>query len=270
MVPVAHRVASRHRETHDTWTFELTPEGEGLRDFAPGQFAMLYTFGIGEVPISIAGGLRAGEPRVHTIRATGRATEALCELQPGAYVGARGPFGTVWPIAEAEGRDVVIVAGGIGLAPLRPVVRHVLEHRERYGRVTIAYGGRAVGELLYLEEVEGWRGRFDADVDVIVDSAAGGWRGRVGVVTTLLPRAEFDPANTTAFVCGPEVMMRFTTGALRSRGVPAGDIYVSMERSMRCAVGLCGHCQLRELFICKDGPVFPSDRVEPLMRVREL
>ncbi len=164
----------------------------------------------------------------------------------------------------------MLVAGGIGLAPLRPVIYHVLANRERYGRLVVAYGGRSQAELLYLDELERWRGRFDVDLDVAVDTGAGGWRGRVGVVTTLIPRAEFDAANATAFVCGPEVMMRFTIDALHDAGVAPESIQVSMERSMRCAVGHCGHCQLRERFICQDGPVFRSDLIEPLMRVREL
>jgi NAD(P)H-flavin reductase len=270
MTPVSHRVADTRQETHDTWTLTLEPSADSLPAFAPGQFSMLYAFGVGEVPISISGDLAAAGPLVHTIRAVGSVTESLCSLEPGAWVGARGPFGNSWPIEEAEGRDIVVVAGGIGLAPLRPVIYHVLANRERYGRLIVAYGGRSSAELLYLDELEHWRGRFDVDLDVAVDSADGGWRGRVGVVTTLIPRAEFDPLNATAFVCGPEVMMRFAVGALMDAGMPVESIQLSMERSMKCAVGHCGHCQLREFFICKDGPVFRSDVIEPLMRVREL
>jgi NAD(P)H-flavin reductase len=270
MTPVAYRVADRRQETHDTWTLTLEPRSDSLPAFAPGQFSMLYAFGVGEVPISISGDLGSPGPLVHTIRAVGSVTESLCSLEPGAWVGARGPFGNSWPIEEAEGRDIVVVAGGIGLAPLRPVIYHVLSNRDRYGRLIVAYGGRSSGELLYLDELEHWRGRFDVDLDVAVDSAEGGWRGRVGVVTTLIPRAEFDPLNATAFVCGPEVMMRFTVGALMDAGMPVESIQLSMERSMKCAVGHCGHCQLREFFICKDGPVFRSDVIEPLMRMREL
>ncbi len=271
MVPAAYRLADKRRETHDTWSVTLEPAADPLAPFAPGQFAMLYAFGVGEAPISVSGDLSgAGPPLVHTIRAVGSVTEAICGLRVGGYVGARGPFGGSWPIAEAEGRDILVVAGGIGLAPLRPVIYHVLSHRERYGRLTVAYGGRSSAELLYLDELEHWRGRFDVDLDVAVDSGDWGWRGRVGVVTTLIPRTEFDPANATAFVCGPEVMMRFTVAALRDAGLPADSIQLSMERSMKCAVGHCGHCQLREHFICKDGPVYRADLIEPLMRVREL
>jgi NAD(P)H-flavin reductase len=266
MVPVPYRVAHRCRETHDSWTLELEPAGDAsLPAFGPGQFAMLYAFGKGEVPISVS-----ALPLVHTIRAVGTVSAALCAAAEGDVLGVRGPFGTSWPVEPAEGADVVVVCGGIGLAPLRPVVHHVLAHRERYGRVVVLYGGRSPEELLYTAELERWRGRFDVEVGVAVDQAAAGWRGRVGVVTTLVPRADFDPDHTVAMICGPEVMMRFAVAALEERGVPAEAIFVSLERSMKCAIGLCGHCQLGPAFICKDGPVFRWDAVEPLLRVREL
>ncbi len=269
MVPARYRLVRRHRETHDTWTLEFEPADERLPPFAPGQFAMLYAFGVGEAPISVSGEPGLGGPLVYTVRAVGAVTEAICALALGAEVGVRGPFGTTWPIDRAEGRDVLVMAGGIGLAPLRPVIHHLLANRERFGRVAIAYGGRSAAELLYTHELESWRGRLDIDLEVTVDSAVGGWRGRVGVVTTLIPRVELD-GGATAFLCGPEVMMRFSVDALRDAGLPGQSIHLSMERSMKCAVGHCGHCQLRERFICKDGPVFTSDEMEPLMRVREL
>jgi NAD(P)H-flavin reductase len=266
MVPTPLRVARRRRETHDTWTLELEPaNGAGPPGYAPGQFGMLYAFGAGEVPISIS-----ALPLIHTVRAVGAATTKICALQEGEVVGARGPFGTAWPLADAEGRDVVVVAGGIGLAPLRPVVHHLIEHRERHGDVVVLYGGRTPAELLYTEEVASWRARFDVEVGVTVDRGDGDWRGRVGVVTTLIPRAGFDPATAVAMVCGPEVMMLFAVAALRERGVAAERIWVSLERSMKCAIGLCGHCQLGPAFMCKDGPVFRWDTVEPLLKVREL
>jgi NAD(P)H-flavin reductase len=270
MLPVSYRVAGKRPETRDTWTLTLEPEGEELERFSPGQFAMLYSFGTGEVPISISADLTRPGPLRHTIRAVGAVTESLCALEDGAYVGVRGPFGTAWPIEEAEGRDIVVMAGGIGLAPLRPVIYHVLANRERYGRLCVMYGGRSPAELLYLDELREWRGHFDIQLDVAVDSAGPEWRGRVGVVTTLVQRTELDPDNATAFLCGPEVMMRFGVAALQERGVPPETIYVSLERSMKCAIRLCGHCQLGPEFICHDGPVFTWDRVEPLLRVREL
>jgi NAD(P)H-flavin reductase len=266
MVPVSYRVARRRRETHDSWTLELEPHGgASVQPFAPGQFAMLYAFGKGEIPISVS-----ALPLVHTIRAVGVVSAALCDARRGDVLGVRGPFGTAWPVEAADGADVVVMAGGIGLAPLRPAIDSLLADRERYGRVVILYGGRSPEELLYTAELERWRGRFDVEVHVSVDQAAAGWHGRVGVVTTLVPRADFDPDHTLAMICGPEVMMRFGVAALQERGVPAEAIFVSLERSMKCAIRLCGHCQLGPEFICHDGPVFSWDRVEPLLRVREL
>ena len=270
MVPAWYRVRARRRETHDTWTLSLEPEGHGIGPFAPGQFSMLYAFGAGEAPISVSGDLTRPGPLVHTVRAVGAVTRAICALEPGGLLGVRGPYGTSWPIEGAEGRDIVVVAGGIGLAPLRPVIYHVLAHRERYRRLVIAYGGRSPAELLYTEELERWRGRFDVELDVTVDAAGADWRGRVGVVPTLVPRAQLEAARTTAFVCGPEVMLRFTAAALRDAGLPDEAIHVSLERSMKCAVGHCGHCQLREFFVCKEGPVFSYDRVRTLIRAGSL
>ena len=271
IAPVPYRVAGRRQETADTWTLELAPAEAGrLAGFAPGQFAMLYAFGAGEAPISVSAYDDATGTVTHTIRAVGPVTAALCAAEPGQQIGARGPYGTSWPLAGAEGADVVLVAGGLGLPPLRPVVESVLAHRERYGRLTLFYGGRSPDLLLYRSDLERWRGRLDADVEVIVDTAGADWRGRVGVVTTLLPRAAFDPANTVAMVVGPEVMMRFTIAALRDQGVPADRIHVSLERSMHCAIGHCGHCMLGPEVVCKDGPVFPYARVERWLGVREL
>ena len=269
-IPAAFRVADKQRETGDTWTLRLEPAGaEEPERFAPGQFAMLYAFGVGEAPISISS-IGGDGAVVHTVRPVGAVTEAICAAQPGDLLGLRGPFGTAWPLAEADGRDVVVVAGGIGLAPLRPVVHELLTNRERYGDVSILYGGRSPAELLYVNEIEGWRSRFDVDVGVTVDVADPSWHGRVGVVTRLIPRAVFDPATALAMMCGPEVMMRFAAVALQDEGMSDDRIWLSLERSMTCATGHCGHCQLGPLFICKDGPVLRRDVVEPLMRVPEL
>jgi NAD(P)H-flavin reductase len=191
-------------------------------------------------------------------------TARLCALRQGDTVGVRGPYGTAWPLAAAAGRDVVIVAGGIGLAPLRPVVHELAAHPERYGRVSVLYGGRGPEELLYRDELQDWGAR------VTVDAAPAGWRGRVGLVTKLIPGVEADPSSSIAMLCGPEAMMRFTAAALGDRGIPAASIWLSLERSMKCATGHCGHCQLGPLFVCKDGPVLRHDLVAPLMAVREL
>jgi len=263
--PVPYRVTDRRVETADTVTLELI--GEDGPVFAPGQFAMLTAYGIGEVPISLSGGGRDGR-LVHTLRSVGAVTKALHATAPGQVIGVRGPFGTTWDVDAARGRDVLVVAGGIGLAPLRPVVESVLARREEFGRVSVLVGARTPGDLLFPADLRRWRQR--ADVRVIVDRPAGRWTGNVGLVTTLIPRAEADPAAAVAFVCGPEVMMRFVAEALIRRGFPGHEIRVSLERDMRCGAGWCGHCQLGPLLLCRDGPVFRYDAVEPLLRVREL
>jgi NAD(P)H-flavin reductase len=173
-------------------------------------------------------------------------------------------------VESAAGSDIVIVAGGIGLAPLRPALRAVLDRRGAYGEVALLYGSRTPSDLLYRTELQRLRGRFDLQVDVTVDTADRGWQGKVGVVPKLVDTARFDPASTVAFVCGPEIMMRFTARALLERGVPADRIHLSMERNMRCGLGHCGHCQLGSTLICRDGPVYRYDEIEPLMAVREL
>lgn len=270
MVPRLFRVRRVTRELADTVTLSLGPAEGGTFAFEPGQFNMLYAFGVGEVAISISGDPTRPDPLVHTIRAVGAVSRALCALKRGETLGVRGPFGRGWPVRAAEGCDLVIVAGGVGLAPLRPVLYHILAHRERYGRVTLLVGARTPGDLLYARELERWRSRFDMEVEVTVDSATPAWRGSVGVVTTLLSRAAFDAADTVAMVCGPEVMMRFTVAELQKRGVPEGSIYLSMERNMKCAVGFCGHCQLGPTFVCKNGPVYSYPEIEPFFRIREV
>ena len=222
------------------------------------------------MPISISGDPAAGGPVLHTIRDVGMATHALCTLEPGDLVGVRGPYGSSWPLEEAEGGDVVIIAGGIGLPPVRPAIYHVLAHRDRYRRVELLYGARTPGDLLFTEELADWRGRFDCDVQVTVDAAAGGWRGDVGVVPDLIATARFDPAAATAFMVGPEIMMRFTVRALRSAGVPEDRIFLSMERNMQGAVAMCGHCQLGPFLVCRDGPVFCHRPLAPWLRLREV
>ncbi len=271
MQPAPWRVVRTQPETHDAFTLTLAPVEKGPPfAFEAGQFNMLYAPGVGEAAISMSGCAGTVEQVVHTIRAAGRVTKTLRTLKRGDVLGLRGPFGRPWPVREAEGRDVVLVAGGIGLAPLRPALCHMLRHRERFGRVNLLFGARSPQDILFAKEIETWRGRFDVNVEVTVDRAGADWHGRVGVVTTLVPRAQFDPTNSVAFLCGPEVMMHFTRGELERRGVPAESVWVSMERNMKCGVGFCGHCQFGPLFVCKDGPVFRFDQVASLLGVREV
>lgn len=270
MVPVRHRVASVRRELPDTVTLALEPLDAPLTRFRAGQFNMLWGFGTGEVPISVSGDPTSVGPLLHTIRAVGPSTRALCRLEPGAVVGARGPFGSHWDVAGAVGHDVVIVAGGIGLAPLRPVVLEILARRADFGRVALLVGARSPHDILFPDELERWRSRLDLDVYVTVDHADAAWRGDVGVVTRLLPRAPVDPTDTVAFVCGPEIMMRFAAAGMVDMGVPDTRIRVSLERNMQCAIAHCGHCQLGPTFVCREGPVYPYSVAGPLMAVRGL
>ncbi|HEY6554170.1 MAG TPA: FAD/NAD(P)-binding protein [Vicinamibacteria bacterium] len=271
MRPRPFAVRQPTRETGDTFSLALTPLEAGARpSFAPGQFNMLYVFGVGEVPISISGDPATPEVMVHTIRAVGAVTRALQKLQKGDVVGVRGPFGTAWPVDLAHGHDVVLVTGGIGLAPLRPALYHVLLHRGLYGRVVLLYGARTPRDLIFTRELREWRGRFDLEVEVTVDRATAEWQGAVGVVTRLIDRSPFDAASAMAFVCGPEVMIRFSVMALEKRGLPQPNIFVSMERNMKCGVGFCGHCQFGPHFVCKEGPVFRYDRTLPFFGMREV
>ena len=229
---------------------------------------MLYVFGVGEIPISICGDTTRRDAFVHTTRAVGTVSHAMQELVVGDAIGLRGPFGTPWPLDLASGRDVVIAAGGIGLPPLRPMIYAILRERERYGRVALLYGARTPDDLLYARELEQWREQID--VHITVDAATSAWNGSVGVVTKLIPRVQFDPATAIAVACGPEVMFRFTAKELEARGIDADRIYVSMERNMKCAVGICGHCQYSGMFVCRDGAVFPYSRVRALLSQREI
>jgi len=271
MAPVPFRVSRTDRETADTFTVELAPdEGGPAFGFRPGQFNMLYVFGKGEVPMSISGDPGRPDRLVHTTRVVGAVTAGIGALKKGDVLGVRGPFGTAWPIDEAAGSDVIFIAGGIGLAPLRPAVLHVLANRRRYGRVALLYGARAPEDVLYQRDLRKWRAELDMDVHVTVDRASRDWHGDVGVVTALVPRVPFDRDNCVAMLCGPEVMMRFAVLELLKRGIPASMVHLSMERNMECAVGFCGHCQVGPYFVCKDGPIFRYDELAGLLKIREV
>jgi NAD(P)H-flavin reductase len=262
---VVHRV---RRETADTVTLELVPQtADGSVRFQAGQFTMLYWFGVGEVPISISGDPNRLLPLVHTVRAVGAVTRAICSAKRGDILGVRGPYGQGWPVSEAECQDVAVIAGGLGLAPLRPVLYHLIRHRSRYRDARLFYGARSPRDLLYQRELARWRGQIA--VNVTVDHGGDGWTGHVGVVTSLLARQRLDPARTIALICGPEVMMRFTVRELERQGIPHERIYISLERNLKCAVRLCGRCQLGPAFICQDGPVFRYDRIRPFLTIRE-
>ena len=270
MLPRLFRIEAMKRELTDTVTLTLKPEDGAPFRFRPGQFNMLYTFGVGEIPISISGDPEDQTVLCHTIRAVGKTSSALAALKAGDRVGVRGPFGTPWPIEECFGSDVLVLGGGIGLASLRPAINAVFAQREKFGNVVILYGARTPEDILYFKELKAWRARFDVNCQVTVDRVTGTWSGRVGVVTQLIKGGGFDRPHTRALVSGPELMMRFAIQALGEHGVADERIYLSMERNMRCAVGFCGHCQLGPTFVCKDGPIFRFDRIRDAFRVREL
>ena len=282
LVPQPYRVLERQVETADTVTLALAPVSGPAPAFEAGQFHMLSAYGVGEVPISISGeGVGTRWPHVaeggaaprtilHTVRAVGAVSAALVGSGPGSILGVRGPYGTGWDLAAAEGEDVLVVAGGIGLAPLRPAIRTLVAQRELFSAVSVITGARRPEEVLYGEEQDAWGRNTGVLVEQTVDHATTRWRGHVGVVTRLLNRAQIDPPHTHALLCGPEVMLRVVAPALVALGVSPEKIRVSMERKMLCGVGTCGHCQLGGLFICRDGPVLYWDRVAPLAAVREL
>lgn len=269
MVTTPHLIRRLKKETDDTFTVELGTSDSGF-SFKAGQFNMLYMYGTGEVPISVSGDPFDKKKIVHTIRAYGAVTSRMMTLKKGDMMGVRGPFGRHWPIENLTGRDILLVAGGIGVAPLRPVLYHIVANRDQYGKVVLLYGERTPEDLIYQNQIRQWRGRFDLDIDVTVDSSADGWRGHVGLVTTLIPRIKLDSLKTVAMLCGPEIMMHFTILELKKTGLEDDQIYISMERNMKCGIGFCGHCQLGPNFVCKDGPVFLLSEMKHLFRKREM
>ena len=271
MIPRVARVVRRVRDLPDTVTLELvSADGAPMMRYAPGQFTMMYVLGVGEIPVSISGDASDTTRLVQTVRAVGKVSEAVTRLSAGDTLGLRGPYGTAWPVAEGYGRDVVVVAGGLGLAPLRPALYQLRAERKQFGKVVLLYGTRRPEEILFRRQLETWRRQLDMEIEVTVDHANTDWRGNVGVVTKLIPRLGVEAANAMALVCGPEIMMRYAASALQDIGMPEDAIHLSLERNMKCAVGLCGHCQFAGSFICKDGAVMRYDRVRRLLGLKEI
>jgi len=274
LLPDTWTIRSRRDDTADTFTLVLERDGGAPFRFAPGQFNMLYAPGVGEMAISISGDPADATTLTHTIRAVGAGTRALKRREAGMQLGLRGPFGTGWPLALAADRHVVLVAGGIGLAPLRPAILALAataEARAAAGLDTAIYcGARTPADLLYADELAGWARLPGFSVRITVDQAGADWQGSVGLVTGLMKGLPGDPARTLAMSCGPEVMMRVVAARLVALGLDEAAVYLSAERNMKCAVGTCGHCQYGPLFVCRDGPVLPYPRLAPLLRVREI
>ena len=267
--PVMIRRVTWENDDTFTLTLELSDALPGF-SFRPGQFNMLYVYGMGEVAISISSDPARTKTLDHTIHRVGMVTTALAQKKRGDFVAIRGPFGTSWPVDAARGKDICLVTGGIGLAPLRPLLYTILRERSRFGRVILLYGGRSPLDLLYRVELERWGNEHQVETLVTVDRGDSSWKGHIGVVTSLLSYIKLDTRNTIGFVCGPEIMMKYTVDELDRRGLAADQIYLSMERNMKCAVGFCGHCQFGPTFICKDGPVYPLPKIRPLLDRKEL
>jgi NAD(P)H-flavin reductase len=272
MLPQLMKISKISWETEDVFTIEVEPGGKQAKpfNFKPGQFNMLYGFGTGEAAISISSDSSKSDSFLHTIHRVGYVTGFLSRLKKGDIMGVRGPFGSSWPVAEAEGKDVCIIAGGIGLAPLRPSIYHIFNNRKKYGKFDILYGARSPRDLLFRTELEQWGKKHNVNVEITVDRADSSWKGHVGVVTTIIDYAMLNPVNTIAMVCGPELMMKFCIDELLALGFPEDHVYLSMERNMKCAIGFCGHCQFGPNFICKDGPVFNYTRIKKLFDIEEL
>jgi NAD(P)H-flavin reductase len=271
MVPTPYRVIGRRVETHDSVTLDLAPVADRLPPFRPGQFTMLYARGVGEIAVSVSGDpSRADGIITQTIRDVGAVSRALHSSMPSQLVGVRGPFGTGWGIDSAEGRQVLIVAGGVGLAPLRPVLLEALRRHNSHPRITLVAGARSPSEFLFADQLDAWAAIPGVEVVRTIDRQAQGWTGDVGFVTEPLGRLVLDPGTTTAFICGPEPMMRLSARVLIGKGMAAEDIRISLERNMKCGVGLCGHCQLGPLLLCRDGPVVDYAVAGPLLDCPEL
>lgn len=266
LLPESCRIRTWIQDSADVFTLELEPP-PNYGAFQAGQFNMLYIPGAGESAISISGDPADTGKLVHTIRAVGNVTSLLQQQRPNDSIGLRGPYGRGWPLAHAHGKDLIVLAGGIGLAPLRPVLYTAMANPGLFHSVSLLVGARTPSDLLYRDQLLAWKDSGHLRLQVTVDTADDSWRGDVGVITGLVPKLSFDPANAIAMICGPEIMIRFCVNKLREQGMATDDIYVSLERNMKCAVGFCGHCQMGPLFMCKDGPVFAYSEVQNYLTV---
>lgn len=270
MLPSQHLIKSNLQLTSDVFELVLALPEEETPSFTPGQFSMLYVFGVGEIPISISGDPGVADSLVYTIRSVGTVTNALRCLNSSSVIGVRGPFGQTWPLEQAEGKELLLIAGGIGLAPLRPVLYSVLAHRQEYRRVVLLYGARTPADLLYQHQLSTWEQDSGLELFQTVDIASVQWSGTIGVVTSLIRRAMIQPSESVVMMCGPEIMMRFALLELHRIGLRDEQIYLSLERNMKCAVGFCGRCQYGPTFLCKDGPVFRFDTIRSFYKHQEL
>ena len=270
MIPNLFTIKKIFWETDDTFTIEIESHDKSNFNFKPGQFNMLYVFGMGESAISICSDPAKNKTILHTIHRVGNVTSKLSQLKKGDTIGVRGPFGSNWDVTKFYGKDVVIVVGGIGLAPLRPAIYSIFKERKKFNRIIILYGARTALDLLYRVELEHWSKTKNVEVLTTIDRGDSSWRGNIGVVTNLFNYIKLDAMNTYSMVCGPEIMMKFSIEELVKLGVEERNIYLSLERNMKCAIGFCGHCQYTSKFICKDGPVFNYSQVKDIFNLYEV
>ncbi len=266
--PEPFRIVDNWAETHDVFTLSIAPLKKRKFTFTPGQYHMINAFGVGESPMSICSHPDNPGEILHTIRAVGSVTRKLKNLAKDDIIGIRGPFGNPWPMEQLKDKSVLLIAGGIGLAPLRPVVYSLLSQRKNYKTITLIYGARSPDDIIYENELKSWAKAFS--VVLTVDHVNKAWNHSIGVVTQFIPFAVKDPDNTMALICGPEVMMRFCYHSLIDQGITRDNIYLSLERNMHCAIGHCGHCQWGPYFICQDGPVLNFKAIEPFFFKKEL
>lgn len=270
-LPVAASVVDRVQESPTLVTLRLRLADDSLHDqyrFEPGQFNMLYLFGVGEVPITITSDPDNRQWIDHTIRSVGRVTNRLVELQPGAALGFRGPFGRGWPLAEVAGRDIVFITGGLGCAPVVGAINYVAARRQQYGKINIMQGVKHANDLIWQERYDQWRQLPDTRVILAADVGTPIWPWHIGLVTELYDQLDYDPARTTVMMCGPEGMMHAVVKYMSDQGISSDHIWLSMERNMQCAVGLCGHCQFGPHFVCRQGPVFNYSQLQPYFGIR--
>lgn len=266
-LPTTAIIKGRRQESATIFTLDLSFTNPSLHSnysFHPGQFNMIYLYGVGEVAISISSDPKENALISHTIRAVGRVTKALAKLTVGDFVGIRGPYGQGWPLKESCGKDVIIVTGGLGCAPVVSVISYILARRDQYGTLSILQGVKHSDDLIFRKQYAHWQRHPNTKIYIAADQAGPKWPWSVGYVTDMIQQLTLNPENTVAMMCGPEGMMHAAISALVQRHIPEESIFLSMERNMECGIGQCGHCQYGGLFICKDGPVFAYPQIKAL------
>jgi NAD(P)H-flavin reductase len=272
-IPQQAEVLEKVHVAKNIYNYRLRFCDPGLRrsfGFSPGQFNMVYVFGVGEVPISISSDPAEAEVLDHTIRIVGTVTRAIGELKKGDIVGLRGPYGSHWPLEQAKGKDVVVVTGGLGCAPVVGAINYIIKRRKFYGTLKILHGIKTPRDLIYREKFLAWEKIPNTKVYLSSDQADEKWRYHIGFVTNLLDKAEIDPENCTVMMCGPDIMMRLAIKQFLEKQVSPDKIYLSLEKNMKCALGFCGHCQYGPHFICKDGPILRYDLVQHIFNLKEI